>query len=217
MGQKEACSGERELSLPSSGQLQKCRKGCGARTAGEEPRQPRPSGEDIGTCRKEGKVWEDSKLGSPEHGEKGSLEQPGEQEDCMELVRGHAGSPAPPTRCPVPQGAGQVQVPVWGVWQSLPAALPPQEASFCPCWPQTLPLHGVWQELQLGGELQSPPVGPPGRAAFRVPPVQQGVAHEGRPAGAPGPAQRAAPLLRALRQVLHPGHQAAAPPEVPPG
>uniref|UniRef100_A0A8B9R6Y0 C2H2-type domain-containing protein n=1 Tax=Anas platyrhynchos TaxID=8839 RepID=A0A8B9R6Y0_ANAPL len=24
------------------------------------------------------------------------VEQPGEQEDCMELVRGHAGSPAPP-------------------------------------------------------------------------------------------------------------------------
>ncbi|XP_032044367.1 LOW QUALITY PROTEIN: zinc finger protein 408 [Aythya fuligula] len=95
MGQKEACSGERELLLPSSGQLQKCLKGCGARTAGEEPRQPRPSGEDIGTCRKEGKVCEDSKLGSPEHGEKGSLGQPGEQEDCMELVRGHAGSLAP--------------------------------------------------------------------------------------------------------------------------
>uniref|UniRef100_A0A8C3CFD7 Zinc finger protein 408 n=1 Tax=Cairina moschata TaxID=8855 RepID=A0A8C3CFD7_CAIMO len=96
MGQKEACSGDGELSLPSSGQLQKCLKGCGARTAGEEPRQPGPSGEGIGTCRKEGKVCEASKLGSPEHGEEGSMEQPGEQEDCMELVRGHAGSPAPP-------------------------------------------------------------------------------------------------------------------------
>lgn len=82
--------------MPSSGQLQKCLKGCGARTAGEEPRQPGPSGEGIGTCRKEGKVCEASKLGSPEHGEEGSMEQPGEQEDCMELVRGHAGSPAPP-------------------------------------------------------------------------------------------------------------------------
>ncbi|XP_040413940.1 zinc finger protein 408 [Cygnus olor] len=97
MGQKEACSGDVDLSLPSSGQLHKCLKDCGTRTVEEEPQQPSPSeGEDIETCRKESKVSEDSKQGSPEHGEKGSLERPGEQEDCMELAEGHSGSPGPP-------------------------------------------------------------------------------------------------------------------------
>ncbi|XP_035183478.1 zinc finger protein 408 [Oxyura jamaicensis] len=98
LGQKEACSGDRDLPLPSGGQLQKCLKDCGARTAGEEAAQhSSPSeGEDIETCRKESKVSEDSKQGSPEHGEKGSLEQPEEQEDCTELVETHSGSPGPP-------------------------------------------------------------------------------------------------------------------------
>uniref|UniRef100_A0A8B9CAY4 Zinc finger protein 408 n=1 Tax=Anser brachyrhynchus TaxID=132585 RepID=A0A8B9CAY4_9AVES len=97
MGQKEAHSGDVDLSLPSSGQLQKCLKDCGTRTVEEEPQQPSPSeGEDIETCRKESEVSKDSKQGSPEHGEKGSLERPGEQEDCMELAEGHSGSPGPP-------------------------------------------------------------------------------------------------------------------------
>ncbi|XP_021257075.1 zinc finger protein 408 [Numida meleagris] len=75
----------------------------------------------------------------------------------------------PTARSSVPEGGGdQAQVTLWEVWQNLPAALPLQEAPLCPCWPQALHMHRMWQELQLRGELQGPSVGPPGCTAFPV-------------------------------------------------
>ncbi|XP_068255243.1 zinc finger protein 408 [Nyctibius grandis] len=117
MGHEEVCPGDLDLLSPSNGvrlsaslvgkpcrvhalasQLQKCLQDCGGRTAGQEPQQPSPSeGESIETCEKESKASKDSKLASPEHGQKGPLEGPEEQE-YTELVEGHSGSPGPPPK-----------------------------------------------------------------------------------------------------------------------
>lgn len=142
-----------------------------ARTAGQDPQQPSRKEQYVATCRKERNISKVSKLASPEHGKKGPLEEAAGQESCRELAEGPSGSPSP-----LPESLSQKDEVVkrallQGVWQSLPAALPPQEAPLCPCWPQALPVHRVWKEQQLREQLQGPSVGPPGCAAFPVHPV----------------------------------------------
>ncbi|XP_065694555.1 zinc finger protein 408 [Patagioenas fasciata] len=118
MGHKEACPGDLDLLLPSStvrlgahlvgkpckvralaSQLQKHMHDCGGRTTGQESQQLSPSErESVETCEKESKASKDSKLASPEHGGRGPLEGPEAQEEYMELVEGHSGSPGPPPK-----------------------------------------------------------------------------------------------------------------------
>uniref|UniRef100_A0A8C4P430 Zinc finger protein 408 n=1 Tax=Dromaius novaehollandiae TaxID=8790 RepID=A0A8C4P430_DRONO len=115
MGQREACPGDLNLLSPSGGvqlnaclaskpckvhaptsQLQKCLQDCGGRRAGQETQQPTPSdGENIETCKKESRASTDSKLASPENGEKGPPDGP-EEKEYAKLEEGHSGSPGPP-------------------------------------------------------------------------------------------------------------------------
>ncbi|XP_010190134.1 PREDICTED: zinc finger protein 408, partial [Mesitornis unicolor] len=117
-GHKEACPGDLDLLSPSSmvrlsahlvgkpckvhavaSQLQTCLQDCGGRTAGQESQKPGPSeGESVQTCKKESKASKDSKLVSPEHGEKDPLDRPQGQEDYTELVEEHFTSPSPPPK-----------------------------------------------------------------------------------------------------------------------
>ncbi|XP_010116555.1 PREDICTED: zinc finger protein 408, partial [Chlamydotis macqueenii] len=87
-----------EVHAPAS-QLQNCLQDCGGRTAGQESQQPSPSEEEsVETCEKESKASKDCRLASPEHGGKGPLEGPEGQEEYMERVEGHSGSPGPPPK-----------------------------------------------------------------------------------------------------------------------